>query len=141
MSYYEQEKWESWEPAAGISGRYYIKKIVEDWEIGLQIFMISDDDKDKKICITFEKSPWIYKVSAGVTNYKRVDFLEQTYGKSFYALSTFFKVTDSFYLIFFGEETYGLWEDIKFTHFVFWCTDTIIDVINKKEPTVTFLQD
>jgi len=131
-----EEKWTRWEPASNLAQKYYIHSISDTID-GFFIKLFEENNKKKKIKITFEDSVNSYRNTNESYRLKTIDHLD-TYNAD-KRCWTFFKVNNSSYLQWFLEESYGIYDDFPFIHFSFVGVESILDVIAKYEPKIELI--
>lgn len=133
------EVWERWNPLEGIAGKYDVDYIL-DGKNGFIIRLYSDKDT-KKIDILFEHYADAYKHTNESFWFKTCGDLSAKYGGDFYADWAFFKVKNSEYLAWLSEKS-ATWSDqFPFMHFCMMGTDSVVEVLARYEPTVTFVEE
>lgn len=130
-----KEQWERWEPISGLANKYYIDSIIDEAR-GFKVILSESDDETKKILVLFEDSIDAYRNTDESFRLKIIHDLDQKYGTDFYGDWTFFKVTNSTYIQWLSEQSYGTSDYQSFVHFSFITADSILDVITNYEPKV-----
>jgi hypothetical protein len=135
-----KEQWTRWEPVQGLAAKYYIDAIYDTIDEGLKIVLSDINDRKKKVRVIFEKGIDAYRSTDESYRLGTIDDLDIEYGTEFYAYWTFFKVTNSSYVKWLSEESYGCWDSLPWIHFSFVALDSIIDVVTVYEPRVEFIE-
>ncbi len=134
-----QEEWIRWVPIEGLIEKYDVDFLLNGKK-GLIIRLCQDENKTSKIDIIFENYADAYRHTNESFRIKTVHELAQKYDKKFYGRWTFFKVSNSEYLKWFSEESCEYSNEFDFAHYCILGTDSVIDIIARYEPTVTFLE-
>lgn len=129
------EQWTKWEPIQGLANNYYIDS-VSDTIDGFIIQLSDADDEEKKVLVLFEDSVDAYRSADESFRRSTMFDLSQKYDKTFFHYWTFFKVTNSSYIQWLSEQSFGITDSLHFTHFSFIAADSILDVITNYEPKV-----
>ncbi|GAC43779.1 hypothetical protein [Paenibacillus popilliae] len=130
-----QENWERWEPVSGLSSKYYIKSLSDSIE-GFKLFLFDANDEKKKVEVVFEDSVHAYRSTDESFRQSTINTINERYGTEFYAEWTFFKVTNSGYIRWLSEQSYGIAESEPLIHFSILAGDSIVDVIAAYEPKI-----
>jgi len=95
---------------------------------------------------TIQNTTPLHKVTLVLTPCKEVwgkssviNKIDERYGTEFYAEWTFFKVTNSEYIQWLSEQSYGIAESESLIHFSILAGDSIVDVIAAYEPKITII--
>ncbi len=123
----------------GIRGQYEVESI-HDTLNGITFTFYSCTDKKNKVQVIFEPYVESYRNTTEGFRMKSESELHEQEGEE-YGNWTFFTVTNSSYLKWLSEETYGYTEEFELIHYFFLCEDTIIDVIVRWEPRVTVITE
>ncbi len=134
------EKWEKWEPLSKLATEYYLDKVIDNDEIGFQIEF--KDFKNRKKIIRFIFENWVYSYRYLEESFaiNRYDQLSKKYGDKFLNW-TFFKVANSNYIRWLSQESGGLSDPRDLKHYSFLSMDSVLDVINDKDPIVEFVEE
>lgn len=133
------EIWNRWEPVNNLAKKYYIESITERIDDKFKILLSDAEDEKKKVLISFPHGVDAHRNTNESYILSTLTSLKTHYGTEFYSDWTFFKVENSEYLKWISEQSYGIYEDCKFTHFCILAVDSMVDIITNYEPTVTFL--
>ena len=132
------EKWEVWEPVQAVGDDYAILD-VRDTNNGFILDLLNRSDNKKSLRIRYS-AVWAYRSTYESFRQKTTHEVCQKYGSDFFAGKTFFKIKDSMYLKWLSEESYEITDDLSITHFVFFDSEEIVDVISGSEPEFTVLE-
>ncbi len=132
-----EEQWIRWEPIEGLSKKYYIESITYDSE-ELDIRLYDEKDRKKGLRIVFA-SVESYKWTEEGYALKTISILNETYGISFYANWTLFKIINSSYLQLLSEQSYTISDSLSLLHFTFIDPLSMVDVISKSEPKIELI--
>ena len=130
-----QEQWIKWEPIHNLAQKYDIDSVSETTDC-LNIVLSEEKNSEKKVQIIFESSVICYRKTDETFALQKISELNAKYGKEFYARWTFFKVYDSEYLQWFGQQSYNLSEAYELQHFSIVTPDLIFDIVTPQEPKV-----
>jgi len=119
---------EKWEPINGLNGEYNIDNIELTDKGGLRITFSEYHNIGKKVLVSFE-----HGVLAHNEHIRKLVINDSS--KKW----TFFKKTDSSYLKWLSEQSFGLSDFYKVTHYSFIAENIILDVVNTYEPIVVFI--
>lgn len=131
-----QENWERWEPISGLSSKYYVESLSDSIE-GFRILLSDAYDEYKKVEVLFEDSVHAYRSTDESFRQSVINKIDERYGTEFYSEWTFFKVTNSEYIQWLSEQSYGIAESL--THFSILAGDSIVDVIAAYEPKIAII--
>jgi hypothetical protein len=134
------EQWVQWKPLEGLEKRYSIECISDD-KNGFRITLSGSDQNTKKVIITFKNSVYAYRNTEEGLRIQIINELDKKYGDKFYVEWTFFKVINSSYLQWLSGESDTVADYLCLQHFSLLTADSIVDVLNHAEPTVTFLDE
>lgn len=134
-----QENWVQWNPLKGIVGKYDVDRVSMD-ERGLIIQLYSENNITKKVEVHFSYTLDAYRYTNDSFAFNICGDLSQKYGVDFYGTWSFFKVTNSRYLQWLSEQSCAYSNEFTFTHFSFIGTDSIVDILARYEPAVTFIE-
>lgn len=134
-----QEKWTKWEPISNLAKKYYVKFISEDTKDKYKILLSDTENNKNKILISWPLGVDAHRSTDESYTLATINFLDKQYGTEFYGDWTFFKIENSSYLRWLSEQSYGISEEYNLTHFCILAADSMIDVINNYEPTITIL--
>ncbi len=134
------EDWIKWEPAAGLSKKYYIDSILDDVE-KFEVTLSSAENEIKKIKVIFEDSVYSHCRTNESFRVKIIYDLDKKYGTDFYGDWTFFKVTNSSYLQWLSRQSTTISNSRNLVHFSFVAVDSILDVINVSDPKIEFISE
>ncbi|KKQ12044.1 MAG: hypothetical protein US22_C0004G0002 [candidate division TM6 bacterium GW2011_GWF2_36_6] len=129
------EQWIKWEPIKELSSTYYVDLVI-DSKKEFKIILSEEKNPQKKIHIIFENSVYAYRNTYESFRQNTIHILKKQYGESFYINWTFFKITNSSYLSWLAEESYGITNELNFTHFSIIAANEIIDIIAGYEPRI-----
>ncbi|HMM19099.1 MAG TPA: hypothetical protein PKA10_00075 [Selenomonadales bacterium] len=132
------DEWIKWIPWEGLPSKMYLERFVDD-KSGISFLMTGKDGS--QIQIVFDGSVLSYRNTDEGRRLKTINFLEQKYGKEFYATWSMFKVVKSEYLEWFGQETYNMYNDYSIVHYVFLTCNDILEVLSTYEPQITFINN
>lgn len=132
------EQWSKWEPVPGLSANYYMESIL-DTPDGFTIQFFDTNKEEKKVQVIFEYSVSAYKSTNESYRLNTMHKLDERYGKNFYHDWTFFKITNSSYIQWLSEESYGITDSLHFMHFAFLTPNSFLDVIARYEPEVILI--
>lgn len=130
------EDWTRWEPAEGLSGRYYIDSfgmVGDHWDF---VIMLCNEDNTQKVEIRFEGAVVSYRYTNESYCFGIFGQLSKKYGDEFYSTWSFFKIHNSDYIQWIVSKSY----DSDFTHFCIIGGDEVIDIISTYEPKVTSIK-
>ena len=134
------EQWTRWEPIQGLAKKYCIDSIIDDTK-GFSILLSEYYDEKKKARVVFENSVDAYRSTNESFRLSILYDLSGKHGNEFYAGWTFFKVTNSLYIQWLFEQSYGTSESLNFIHFSFISDDSILDVVTNYEPRVELINE
>lgn len=133
------EQWVKWEPIKGLSKKYYIDSVIDNFD-GFNI-LLSDEADQHQIKVTFETLVLSYRNTDESFRLSTTGFIHENYGKTFCTEWTFFKVIHSPYVQWLSEQSYGIAESVlPPIHFSFLAINSILDVIATCEPTFEFIK-
>lgn len=130
-----QENWERWEPVSGLSSKYYVESLSDTVE-GFRVVLSDANDEKKKVEVIFEDSVHAYRSTDESFRQSIINTIDERYGTEFYTEWTFFKVSNSEYIQWLTEQSYGIAESEPLMHFSFLAVDSIVDVIAAYEPKI-----
>ena len=133
-----KEKWIKWEPLNGLSCNYYIESITDNLN-GFEIIMIEEQDSNTKLKIKFEASVDAFRDTDESFRSKLLLYLNTNY--SDISKWCFFKVENSEYINWLSEQSLGIIDSLKCTHFVFITYNSVLDVATTYEPKFEFIKD
>ncbi len=133
------EQWEKWEPVQGLAAKYYVDSIVDAID-GFKVWLSDYNNENNKVLITFEGSVDSYRSVDESFRLNTINILDERYGSKFYGDWTFFKVTNSSYVQWLSEESYGISDSLSFIHFSIVAADSIVDIIDTCEPKVQLIR-
>jgi hypothetical protein len=128
--------WKRWEPIRNLQRKYYIVSVI-NIEEELSVILAAENNKNK-VQVLFKRAASYLLVDEGL-RIRLIGLLDIQYGTTFYGDWTFFKVTNSLYLKWLSEESYGISDSPKLIHFSLIASDSIIDIISHEEPLVTII--
>lgn len=134
--YTMQEQWMKWDPVSGLASNYYLDSVSETIEEGLSIILFEVQDKHKKISITFPNGIDAYKVTNENFTTK---FMDKPNKRDLYDW-TFFKITNSAYLKWLSENSYGVSDSCNLQHWCIVTVGSVIDILDSDNPIITFLE-
>lgn len=133
------EAWHQWRPSRlRMDGNYYIESAQElkgDFKL-----ILNNIDTNKKIEIFFEGLVCAYRSTYETFRINLINRLKQKYGTDFYAKWSFFKVANSEYVKWVTSEADGTLSENEITHFVIMGTESIVEIIAFKEPSIKILE-
>ena len=133
-----QEQWTRWEPIEGLAREYYIDSIIDNRD-GLEIILFDPSDKTKKLRVFFRDGASSYRnINESYVDQSLTD-LEKSLGTRKRGGGTLFKVVNSRYLKTLSEESRTLTDDMGFIHFCFLLGDNMLDVVDRFDPEVSFI--
>lgn len=132
------EQWSRWEPAEGLSNKYYIDSISDTME---ELEIILSDANDRRIRVMFENSVDSYKSTDETYKLQLICDLDEQYGTDFYSNWIFFKITNSSYI----QDTLNgsgvIFNSQEFIHFCIFTSDVAIDILATYEPKVELIEN
>ncbi len=134
------EVWEKWEPLRGLATEYYLDNVVDSDEIGFSIEFREFKNSKKRIRVLFSNWVYSYRYLEESFAINRYASLEKKYGDNFLNW-TFFKVMNSKYIQWLSQESEGLSDLRDLKHYSFLSMDSVLDVINDKDPIVEFVEE
>lgn len=135
-----QEQWMRWKPIENLEEKYNVDTIFDTNEDrGLIITLYSCKDRTRKVEIIFKDYADSYRHTNESFSLRAPDQLSKTYGKEFYSDWTFFKRVDSEYLAWLAYESCEYSHRFDFIHFCLLCSDSVVDILARYEPTVRHL--
>jgi hypothetical protein len=132
------EQWIRWEPVNGLKGKYDVESIISD-DNGLIVRLCPYSSDSHKVELTFKPYAQAYRQTDESFRTALFHDLSEKYGKGFYAHWTFFKVVESEYLAWLDKESCTYSTAIGFEHFALICDDSVVDIISRNEPIVSFI--
>lgn len=132
------EQWIKWVPLPDLAKKYYIDAL-SDTEEGFTILLSESDNKQKRIKIIFKNSVSAYRITDETFRHRLICNLSDQYGSEFYGEWTFFKVLNSHYLQWLSEQSAGIADSLRFTHFSIIAADSILDIATTYEPKITLI--
>ena len=136
-----QEKWIRWEPTNNLSKKYYVESISEDIKDKYKILLTNAENNKNKILISWPIGVDAHRSTDESYTLATINFLDNQYGPEFYANWTFFKIENSNYLKWLSDQSYGISDDCNLTHFCILAVDSMIDIINNYDPTITIIDE
>jgi len=133
-----QEDWIRWEPLKGITGKYDVDYI-SDGKDGLVIKLYSETKETKAINVVFKDYADTYRHTNESFCFKVFGDLSEKYGAGFYGQWSFFKIINSDYVQWLSNQSCTYANEFTFIHFCFIGSDSIVDILARYEPIVTFL--
>lgn len=130
-----KEQWAKWEPIKGLSSKYYIDSISDNIK-EFRVILSDTQDEKKKVHVVFENSVDAYRSTDESFRLDMLYSIDKQYGTKFYAEWTFFKVTNSQYLTWISEQSFGITNNLHFIHFSFLAVDSVLDILTTYEPKV-----
>jgi hypothetical protein len=134
-----KENWAKWQPVGGLSNKYNVDLIRYSIANGFQITFSECQNKEKKIIFTFKMGIDAYRQADENFMNHTIKKLKDLHGSDLYGNWTFFKVTDSLYLQWILEESYGTTESYPLIHYAFLAGNVILDVASLHDPIVEFI--
>lgn len=141
-----QENWEKWEPIIKLEQKYNIDAIEYTIKGGFKITLSKcgaifpkDNDKVKKVIITFKAGIFAHRETDESFMLYTIKMLKNNYGSDFFSKWTFFKVTNSAYLKWISEQSFGLADSYPLTHYSLLAGNAALDIVNDDEPVVEFI--
>jgi hypothetical protein len=132
------EQWKRWYPVGDLAAKYYVDSISDTIE-GFTILLLDANNKNKRLQILFEDSIYAYRSTDETFRHSLIVDLSDRYGADFYGKWTFFKVTNSLYIKWLSEQSCGISDTRNLIHFSLIAADSIVDVIDVAEPTITLI--
>jgi hypothetical protein len=132
-----EDIWERWEPVSEVSQKYYVDTIIDNIE-GLKIVLSDSINEESKIVIFFNNSVHAYRSTDESYRQKMLNDIDKKYGTKFYSEWTLFKVTNSEYLKWISNQSFGIAKSENLTHFIIVAIDSIIDIIAAYEPKIEY---
>lgn len=129
------ELWERWQPKTEISQKYYVDSILDNIK-GLKIILSDSENEDSKIEIIFDDSVHAYRSTDESYRQKAINYIDEKYGTKFYSEWTLFKLTNSEYLEWISNQSFGIADSEELIHFSIVAVDSIIDIIATYEPKI-----
>jgi hypothetical protein len=133
-----QKLWARWTPIPKLSEKYYIDAINDTAE-GLKIILSEEKNEKKNLQIVFDSSVHSCMNTNETFRLKAIYTLREKYNSEFYTTWTFFKVTNSRYVKWVGEQSLGIVELESLTHFSIVSVDSVVDIVAAYEPKVEFI--
>lgn len=133
------EQWEHWMPINNLSKKYYIDYILSDSKI-FKIILTDINNVKNKVHVVFEDSIHAFKWVDEIYRFKKIEQLNKQFGTNFCEEWTFFKVTNSDYLKWISDQSYGISDDRDLIHFSFIGANSILDVIDI-DPKVEIIEE
>jgi hypothetical protein len=134
------EQWVKWEPIKGLSANYYVDSISDNMK-GFKIVLSEAKNENKKIHIIFKDAVYAYRSTEEGFRLDMLYYLKAQYGAKFYSEWSFFKITDSAYLKWLSEQSYGITDRLNFTHFCIFTMNFVLDIIAAYEPIVKIIEN
>lgn len=129
------EQWIKWEPLEGLPQKMYLERMIDD-KNGISLKFKSESD-DISIQVIFEDSVLSLRNTDEGRRLKTLDFLVNTHGKDFSSKWSLFKVTDSSYVKWFNEESFGIYADYNVEHYVFLTPNDVFEVLSTYAPKIS----
>lgn len=129
-----QELWTRWEPENILPRKYNIELVTETNNGELKI-TLSDPDDTQKVYVTFPEIDSYRNTNESYT-LEIIHYLEKTYGRSFYANWTFFKIENSEYLEWLSDKSHGISDDYQMMHFCILGRDFLVDIACTSDPII-----
>lgn len=133
-----QEKWSRWEPINNLSKKYYVESITDSITDGFKIILINDQNPEKKVLLSWPNTVYAYRSTYESFTLLTLHNLSENYGTEFYDW-TFFKIENSEYLKWISEQSYEITESLNFIHFCIYGTESMVEILDNSEPTVTLI--
>jgi len=127
------QEWKRWIPLENIPTSMYFVSITED----SNCFKIKYNSENKMVTIHFKDSVLSYRSTDEGKLIKTWSQLNEKYGPEFYAQWSMFKQLNSDYLVWFPEQSCGIYEHYNPEHYIFKGNDIIIDVLSTYSPEIT----
>jgi len=77
------EIWARWEPIAGLSAKYFIDSVSDNFD-GFKVILSEIHNRKKQVSIVFENSVDLYRNADETYRYQLVLELDEKYGEYFY---------------------------------------------------------
>lgn len=132
-----KENWLRWNPIPGLAKKYYLTELLHNITAGFIIEMLNEDNQKVGVKIVFAEAVLAYRYTEESLPQFTVHYLRAKYEEEFYSAWCLFKIENSTYLKWITEESYGIYDDIKLTHFCILTSDQRLDIIVGYEPEVT----
>lgn len=131
------EQWIRWEPIQGLEGKYYLDDF--SWSKKGFIVELIHEKKDEKIQILFDNYIDAFRYTNESFYLTILDNASPKHETRFYANFSFYKITNSEYLVWLSKQS-AEWSDLfNFTHFCILGGDEVIDIVTNYEPKVTIM--
>src|SRR5699024_6842317 len=111
------ERWKKWMPVKGLPPKMYNNLLV-DGEEGV-ILNFSDENDTKRIIVKFDGNVLSYRNTDEGSLMKMLIFLDENYGSSLYYNWSIFKATNTAYINWFLEESFGIYKAAEIHHYIF----------------------
>ena len=134
----KQEEWIKWEAVTGLSQKYDIKSVHDDFD-GLTIVFSDKKNKKKEIHVIFDGWIACYRSADETYMDHRVRNLFSKYGSNFFCDWTFFKVINSEYLQYISETSGTISDHTPLIQFAFFTDDSIFEILVAYEPKIEFV--
>ena len=131
------EVWTQWKPAECLEPKYHIDLFFEDPD-DFKVMLSSSEDKNKKNTLIFEAPVFAYRKVDKKFRQNLIKLLDEKCGSEFCGTWSFFKVSDSSYINWINEQSYGWSNYIGVTHFSIIADDSVFDIVSSYEPKVIF---
>ncbi|MDQ0087496.1 hypothetical protein J2T12_000890 [Paenibacillus anaericanus] len=128
-----EENWERWEPISDLTSKYYVESISDSVK-GFSVLLSDAKDENKKIEVLFEESVHAYRSTDESFRQNTINSVDERYGTEFYVDCTFFKITNSEYIQWLSDQSYGIADSESLFHFSFLAVDSVLDIIATYEP-------
>jgi hypothetical protein len=134
------EQWIWWKPLEELAKNYYIDAVLDTNNDGFIIQLSEVKNEKKKIKIVFENSVAAYRNTSESFRLYLLEELEKKYGSRFYTEWSFFTVVNSEYLKWLSIQSEGITQDVDFTHFVIFGSDSVLEIICGYEPRMEMME-
>lgn len=131
------EEWTRWEPTQDLSARFVIDALTLSHD-GL-IVKLSAENSTKKIEIIFDDSLDGHRYTNESFCFKIFSDLSDRYGTEFYRSWSFFIITNSEYVQWLSQKSFGYAGEFSFKHFCIVGDDDILDIVARYQPTVRII--
>jgi len=128
------EEWNQWHPREGLAKRYNVRNITED-HTGFAILFSEEQHDNRGLRISFGYAAGSYRRIDETLCNELIGQLELLHGKNFYSQWTFFIVHNLNYAKWLNEYSLEISDYIGYTHFSFFMSESIIDVLATRPPT------
>ena len=123
------EQWHKWEPIAGLSPKYILDSIINDYQVFKVILVDKENPAIKLELEFFEAGVYFEQKIALPFRAQTIAFLKNEYGEAFIDEWTFFKITNSKQQQWMSDQAGILMNFDKFQHLVLITTNFVVDLV------------